>query len=519
LPGSQTTANTWSGTPPTHEVEIHENSSWSCAHGIERWRANCGCNSGLHGGWNQEWRGPLREALDWLRDELAFVYERKAHELLQDPWAARDAYVELILNRSPENANSFLQRHSTRSLDQQEQVSALSLLELQRHALLMYTSCGWFFDELSGLETVQVMQYAGRALQLCLSVAGNSFEEEFLGRLEKAKSNIPDLGDGRKIYEKFVKPAVLELQNVGSHYAVSSLFENYGPETRTYCYTISREDYRLLSSGKARMGVGRAKIVSDITQESVRVTYGVLYLGDHNLSGGVRQFRGDEPYERLCSEVVQLFERGDYPELIRMVDKNFGAGTYTLKLLFRDEQRKILRIILESVLAEADAAYRQLYEHYAPLLRFVRDLGLPQPKRFQYAAEFTLNTDLRRALEAPTLDYDAISARLDEAQKVGVSLDVTTLEFALRRRVEQAALQWKHQASDLKALKEFQALIAFAQRLPFDVDLWTSQNLYYEVRETLYRKMREQSTHGDETAQAWLSLFRSLGEDLRVRLE
>ena len=151
---------------PIFEVEILENTSWSCAHGVARWTADCGCNSGGHPGWNQAWRAPLREALDWLRDTLAPLFEEKAGDLLKDPWAARDDYIRVILDRTPENMDNFLRRHAAVELSDQEKVTVLKLLGVQRCALLMYTSCGWFFDELSGIETVQVIHYASRAISL-----------------------------------------------------------------------------------------------------------------------------------------------------------------------------------------------------------------------------------------------------------------------------------------------------------------------------------------------------------------
>ncbi|MGH9794286.1 MAG: DUF3536 domain-containing protein, partial [Candidatus Acidiferrales bacterium] len=148
--------------PPQNEVEIFENSSWSCVHGVERWRSDCGCNTGGHPGWNQKWRAPLREALDGLRDQLAPLYEREAGRWLRDPWAARDAYIEVLLDRSEKSVAQFLQQQAQQPLDAAQESRVLKLLELQRHTMLMYTSCGWFFDELSGIETLQVMQYAGR---------------------------------------------------------------------------------------------------------------------------------------------------------------------------------------------------------------------------------------------------------------------------------------------------------------------------------------------------------------------
>src|SRR5215475_2291295 len=206
---------------PTHEVEIFQNSSWSCVHGVERWRSNCGCNSGGHTDWNQEWRRPLRAALDWLRDELVPLFEDKGRMLLRDPWAARDAYVEVVVNHEMENVARYLAAHQIRDLADAEKVTAMKLLELQRHAMLMYTSCGWFFDELSGIETVQVIQYAARALQLARDVLQKDLEPGFLDRLDGARSNIPEKGGGRQIYEMHVKPAMIDWPKAVAHYAIS----------------------------------------------------------------------------------------------------------------------------------------------------------------------------------------------------------------------------------------------------------------------------------------------------------
>jgi alpha-amylase/alpha-mannosidase (GH57 family) len=187
--------------PPDHEVEIQENSAWSCAHGLGRWQADCGCHTGGEEGWNQSWRQPLRAAFDWLRDRLAPAFEAAGGELLTDPWGARDDYVAVLLDRSPENVSRFLARHAARELRGDERARALELLEMQRHALLMFTSCGWFFNDLSGIETVQVLQYAGRALQIGKELFGDGLREGFLERLEAAKSNVAAMGSGRDIFE------------------------------------------------------------------------------------------------------------------------------------------------------------------------------------------------------------------------------------------------------------------------------------------------------------------------------
>jgi len=231
--------------PPEVEVQIVPASSWSCSHGVERWRSNCGCNSGRPG-WNQEWRGPLREALDFLRDRAASIFETKGAELLRDPWAARDDYINVMLDRSPENLWIFFEKHSRRQLRPEETSCALQHLEMQRHAMLMYTSCGWFFDEISGIETVQVLQYAGRVIQLAEQTSREHLEPEFLSILARAHSNIPEYGNGAEVYERFVKPAVIDLRKVAAHFAISAMFDGHH-ETPKFCYDIATRDFRRLS--------------------------------------------------------------------------------------------------------------------------------------------------------------------------------------------------------------------------------------------------------------------------------
>ncbi|MFH1647328.1 MAG: DUF3536 domain-containing protein, partial [Chloroflexota bacterium] len=212
--------------PPTHQAEIIEKTSWSCVHGIDRWWSDCGCNTGGHPGWDQKWRTPLRNSFDWLRDAIAGKYEEKARQFLKDPWTARDDYIDVIIDRSPDNVTKFFNKHAGHDLNEGERIAALKLLELQRHAMLMYTSCGWYFDDLSGIETVQIIQYAGRAVQLARELTGEDLEPGFLQRLELVKSNLRQHGDGKRIYDTFVKPAMIDLTKVAAHFAISSVFED-----------------------------------------------------------------------------------------------------------------------------------------------------------------------------------------------------------------------------------------------------------------------------------------------------
>ncbi len=504
--------------PPTHEVEINEHTSWSCPHGIERWRSDCGCNAGRNPKWNQAWRAPLREAFDWLRDTLVPQYGARAREFLKDPWAARDDYIEVILNRSPENVQDFLKRHGSRELGEAEKITVLKLLELERHALLMYTSCGWFFDELSGIETVQVIQYAGRAVQLAQELFGDDIEHNFLERLGMAKSNISKHGDGHLIYDSFVKPAMVDLTKVAAHFAVSSLFEEYGEQAEIYCYHIDLEDYQAFVAGKPKLALGRTKVTSAITRESEVLSFGVLHFGDHNVNAGVRAYQSQEVYQMMLQELSQTFSRADFPEVIRLLDKHFGTSTYSIKNLFRDEQRKVLDNILQSALVEIEAAYYQVYEHHYPPMRFLSELGTPIPKSFHSAAEFILNSELRKVVSGDTLDLERLRSLLDETQTWQVELDTEGLSYLLQQTLERMMARLVTNPEDTDFLKQVLAAAEMLPALPFPVDLWRVQNLYHEILKASYPEFQKRAQQGDGSAREWLGLFVSLGQQLSIRV-
>jgi len=502
--------------PPAVEVEIIESTSWSCAHHVERWKSNCGCNSGGHAGWSQEWREPLRNALDFLRDALASPYQESAKDLLKDPQQARDEYISVVLDRSSDSLVQFFGKHATRILTNEEVTRTLKLLEMQRHLMLMYTSCGWFFDELSGIETVQVIFYAGRAIQLAQQLFGDHHEEQFLERLALARSNIEEYGTGADIYRRWVKPAIVNLLDVAAHYAISSMFDGYQEQPSIYCYDVNLRDRRQSESGRARLSLGQANIRSRITLEGEEVSFGVLHLGDHNLNAGVREFGGEDRYKRLVSDVTHAFESADLPGTLRQLDRHFEHVTYSLKSLFRDEQRRVLNQITESALEEAGGSYRHIYELYSPLMRFLSEIHMPMPKVLQLTAEFVVNSSLRREFASDEMHPERIRGLLDTARHENIALDAAGLSFALKRRLVERADRFIARPESLDELKVLTAVVTLARSLPFEIDLWKVQNAYYHVLQTIYPDMELRT---DDAARYWVEQFRMLGEKLNVRVE
>ena len=466
--------------PPEVQAEIAENTSWSCAHGVERWKSNCGCNSGGHAEWNQEWRAPLREALDWLRDSLAPRFEEHSKDLLKDPWAARNGYIDVILDRSDESLNRFFEKHAGRDMDEASRVRALKLLEMQRNAMLMYTSCGWFFDELSGIETVQVIHYAARAIQLAREISGNDdLEQQFCDRLRNAKSNIPEHKDGEQIYRKWVVPAQITMERVVGHYAVSSLFESYGDKTQIYCYDVDRLEHGVETEGRVRLATGRVHLQSNITREATNLSFGLLHLGDHNITGGVRSCEDENIFHGLKEKLSAAFTRADMPEVIRILDEQFNSSRFSLSSLFRDEQRRIVGLILKDTLQSVGASFKGVYENQAALMRFLSGLGIPVPAALNSAATIALNNQLEQALERPEIDAASVQGLVREAAANHINLDDTTIEYAMRKRLEHQAAELAKQPDDLNTLKRLRSMLDIAASLPRPVVLWEVQNLCF----------------------------------------
>ncbi len=502
--------------PPEWEVRVLEDTAWSCSHGVGRWKENCGCNSGGHPGWNQEWRAPLRAALDWLRDQLAPRYEQEAKKYFKDPWAAREDYIDVILDRGGESRDAFLARHATHKLNEQEIVTVRKLLELQRHAMLMYTSCGWFFDELSGIETVQVIQYAARALQLANDLFSGSLEPEFLDRLAQAKSNIPENGDGRTVFDKFVRPAEIDLKRVAAHYAVSSLFESYPDESRIYAFSVDCRDAQRMEAGIARLLVSHAQFTSEITRESAHLSFGALHLGDQNLSGGVREFKNDE-YRAVVKEVREAFDRGDMAEVMRCLDAHFPLS-FSLESLFKDEQQKAISIILEPTLSEARANYRAIYDRRASFLRFLGAIHHPLPPELITAAGFAVNSELFRAIHSDPTDLEHFKQLFEESRRLNLILDASGLAFDMSKVIDAHAEELRERPEDIGLIEREARTVEVGATMPLPVNLWHAQNLYYDMLGNIYPDYRAKADGGDEEAGAWVTKFLELGDRLKVKV-
>ncbi|MEA1927494.1 MAG: DUF3536 domain-containing protein, partial [Candidatus Auribacterota bacterium] len=504
--------------PSTYQVEIVENSSWSCAHGVERWRGNCGCNSGMHQGWTQAWRQPLREALDWLRDSLIPVYENGMRDLKADPWPTRDEYIDVVLDRSRVNVDRFIRDRTGRELSPPEQVRFLKLLEMERQTMLMYTSCGWFFDEISGIETVQILKYAARALQLTRELDGGDMEEEFISRLARAPSNIREFENGAKIYREMVLPCRVDLPEIGVQYAVLSLFNDYPDESELYCYSVRRESGDRIREGKRVMALGKINLRSVITRQECKVDYLALYLGDNTLMTGVRDSTDETGAPDFNIPFKESFLKSDLSAMIRLMDNHFPNRVYGLSQLLSDQQRKMARRILEGTIGEIETSMRELTRHNYPITRMLREVGLPLPPALAATVECTINADLREALKAEKLNLTRLKEAVHEAGKWHFTPENGILSRIATGRLNELIDRFCDSPEETSRLSRVESFLKVLSPLHLNISLWHGQNRYFAMGKSFLGQMVKRKDEGDRSAGRWVNHFRRLGELLRVNL-
>jgi alpha-amylase/alpha-mannosidase (GH57 family) len=479
--------------PPTWEVELKPITAWSCAHGVDRWQDDCGCG-GEGGVWHQKWRKPLRESLDWLRDQLIKVYEETGKLFFRDPWLARDEYIQVMRDRSIANVSRFLNRHQAHKLTALEQVDALRLLEMQRHALLMYTSCGWFFEEISRPEGTQILRYAARALELAGDVAGVQLEKAFIKRLTQAPSNVDVFKHGAEIYRQLVVTAQIGFRQVAAQYAISSLFGDRSSNRsvqRIYCYTAHQVDYQVQRMGSLTLAVGQLRLVSDITWESQHLVFAVLHLGGWDFHCCIQPFTGRRTYSQVKEKVFGSLQQASAAQTILAINQVFGDQTFSLQNLFAEERHRIMELLSHETLTRLDQLYTQVYrDNYGVLMAFHRD-ELNVPQELQVAAEIALKHRCVNVLkllweeiaepQASLHHLAELEATATEAKHLRCHLHIPGGTQTMEQLILRVLWQLLHDTNlaTVEAIQQVERLIDVGNQLNLGLCLGKSQELYF----------------------------------------
>ena len=467
-----------------YEVDIKQASSWSCFHGVGRWSEDCGCSTGGHPGWNQKWRKPLRDALDYLRDNLATIFEKEGKKYyLENPWEIRNRYIEVILDRNASRIKKFQKENFKPDLTEEDKIKGMELLEIQRQAMLMYTSCGWFFSEISGIETVQIMKYAARAMQLASRFSKENFEEKFLEILSQAKSNIQEFGTGKDIYERFVKPSVVTSKQIACLWAISSLYQDFEDEEDVYCYSVKRNDYKMVQKGNTNFIIGNIEIRSKVTLQKSNLVFALMQYAGGDFHCAIKEFSTSDEYQDLKTSLIKTFMLNPMTEIIRALDEKFGKEYFTLKDIFIEERKKILQILLKDQLSKFADTYKDMYDQGKGSIYHMQNLGLEIPNEFKISAGYALSQRYNDLLSHSDgfVESSVIQQISDinfEAKKMNIQIDKTPSNNAFAKKIitnlNRLTKSFEIQQAD--AIVELFEIIA---KLELQIDVSEAQNIYY----------------------------------------
>jgi alpha-amylase/alpha-mannosidase (GH57 family) len=510
--------------PPTMEVELFlgpkgEGSSWSCAHGVGRWQENCGCSTGGQPTWNQRWRTPLRQAFDFLNDKLAAIFESEGSKYLKDPWQARNAYIDVILDRGNGVLNEFFSRHGTAKQREEDRVAALRLLEMQRHALLMFTSCGWFFADISGLESLQVIKYAARALQLGQHFTSEPLEPPFLKILERAVSNIPAEGNGLTIYQKRIRPAVVDYPKVANQWVISWLKDRERScPSHIYHYRAEPADLEERTQGSLLFAAGRLRITSGITRQSHSMAFFIAFMGSYLYRTQVQFQPSPQEFLTLRDEFFRVLAATP-EDLIPLMVRRLGETYYSIHDIFQEEKLQVFHDLLRPDQEAALDLVAHSFEESRPLLKAMATEGLPLPRFFGALGEISLNrrlVELLRHLEPEPASLSAseeITEVIADAQLLGLKLETQEgaeiLGRLLQRHLEDLAGDFA--VETVTRLRDF---LRFVASIPLTLELTEAQNFLFALMKERFPEIAAHAAH-DSKAQAFAEQLVGLMEDVK----
>ncbi len=512
--------------PPEYEVDIKPVSAWSCAHGVGRWMDDCGCSTGAQPHWNQKWRKPLRQALDYLRDELIKLCSIQGTKYYKDFWEARNNYIDVILDRSLDNINEFFKQNAKKQLSQNEKVKALKLMEIQRFTQLMYTSCGWFFADLSGIETVQIMKYAARAMQLAHEFTKANYEKTFLSILQKAKSNITEFGNGKDIYNRWAKPCIIDITQITSQFAIeTSILEEKKDDEKIfklYCYNIKKSNYKKYSNSNGALFFGKVEVSSNITLEKKDMCYVALQTHNSEFYCVSKEFESLDDYNLERKEILKSFEKGTLLETLQSIELYYGSNFYSLKDILLDRRKTALENIITSKIQKTSKTYKDLYEELLGPITYLSDLGMDIPESFRVCAKYTLLDELYKGLvNLSEFDNEEEIENLvkikELTDKYKIDVNISKITQLLSTKLKEL-LNLVKKSPNIQSTKELLDFFNVLEKLEIKVEISTSQNIFYDMFCANFEEFCNNLNNNNDKRQILLN-FLEIGRKLNINVE
>jgi alpha-amylase/alpha-mannosidase (GH57 family) len=485
---------------PRFEVEIKagaegEGTAWSCAHGVGRWTRDCSCHASAPEGWNQKWRTPLRAALNYIRDEAARAYAEQGGELFGDPWGARDDYAEVLVDARRDRRAEFLARQARRPLSEAEGRRALTLLELQRSSLLMFTSCGWFFNDISGIETVQVLKYAARAMDFMEELELPSAREGFLERLAAAQSNVRKHGNGADIFRQQVERVRVAPSRIAASLAISSLMDRSEQDGEVAGHAFTLTDFRQERHGRLALATGRIVLETLSTGKRLDFAVAAMHVGDVDFYCVLKEYPAGEVFRAATENLWSQFRTGSVPTLLRLMQEEFGPSEFGLEHLLPEGRQRIYEIVFGRMVGRFSEQYEYLYEENRRNIEMLQQAGFHLPKELRAAAEFTITRRLEREMQKFEQQNDRAAFRealqiAGEVARLGYRLDRTSM----RRKFETLIVATVRAAvgdPDPETYEAALALIDLAGELNLHANLERAQEIVYEASQDARARGRD----------------------------
>jgi alpha-amylase/alpha-mannosidase (GH57 family) len=484
----------------TWEVEILEDTSWSCAHGVERWRSNCGCHTGGKEGWSQEWRKPLRNSLDDLRDQFGREFEKAIKPLMKDPWAARNDYIHLL--QPDKDFERFFIKHGSVTLKEKEKINILKWLEIQRHAMLMYTSCGWFFNDISGIETEQILRYASFALELYSQLDETNIESSFLLTLKDAKSNIPKWNDGKYIYEKMVGATRVSVEQIFSCGLFAHLLNKPIEIVSVGSHTVVATTMDKSSQGTSELIYGTGEVSSKAVLEIISLEFYSIHDGDGEFKNFIF------PPGNGDAHVLSLFRSQGYQDTLELLVGKFGAPVYPKRGIFHSYFDKLADKLGQSFWLDNDELRNKLTESRKSLALLHNKLGTPLPLNTLSLSKVFLLEQWTEILNSSNPCIDQVGQMLNFAD--GISMDSLEFSAVYEHKMLQLIVEIKKTPHKFEALDRLNAILGLLDSVPMKINLWKTQNEVFEIFQVHCQEMQQRKKAGEKEAEEWLGKMETI---------
>jgi alpha-amylase/alpha-mannosidase (GH57 family) len=501
--------------PAEYEIQIHEFTSWSCPHGVKRWFTDCGCNFGIQPGWNQKWRLPLRTSLDWLRDQINQYLEIHFSSNFKDFWRARNDYALVMLNRQDFVIQSFLNQQLNIDREKTDYTFFIKLMELQRLMMLMYTSCGWFFDDIGNIESVQVLRYAVKTLEIFENVSGQNIRNEFYNRISEAVSNLPDKKNALYLIENKILPGRVDVFRAGIHFAISLFYYGSLEKVEKFHYSVKKDYSEKITLSGLVVLIGRFNIKDTVTLEPVTFQFIALEKSSFNVQTYATISMSSTEFDNVIKKIKKMIADSEYDQIPACVAGYFKKP-YSLNHLFKDEQTKIAQLKLNQALNELARSRNSIFFRNLKTITFLSRNKVNLPIQIVSMMSGVFTKKILEVFNSEKINTKILEKYLKKAEKLSVILYVDEIEFTASGKIYQLMNEVLRINHNIDTFKEIYLVLEILDKSYLELDIWKAQNIYFKLTELKLPEYQAKAGQGDKNALEWISIYKKMGTILKI---